>query len=134
MNPFPCLSSTGWCTDPELAMEAIMEAYCTCEYSATKLYKKYIRSLPYQLMRYTDASALASVVQEDLQVLYKNNFDNVECTVTYDPDNQQGIAEESPKFRLEISLIVIDGNRRYSLSKIITINNGVILTIGESLL
>lgn len=132
MNPYPYLNGTGWCTDPELVMGAIIADYCACEHSATKLYRKMIRSLPYQLMVYTDPMALASVVQEDLQVLYKNHFDAVQCTVDYNPDDQSGFGEESPKYRLEISLIVNDGVKRYTLAKILNIRNQSILTIGES--
>lgn len=132
MNPYPYLNGTGWCTDPELVMVAIIADYCACEYSATKLYRKMIRSLPYQLMRYTDPMALANVMQEDLQVLFKNHFDGVQCTVNYSPDEQQGLDNESPRFRLEISLIVNDGVKRYTLAKILNIHNQTILSVGES--
>lgn len=132
MNPYASLTVTGWITDPEIAIEAILSDYCTCEYSATKLYRKLIRSLPYQLMVYTDAMALANVVQQDLQVLYKNHFDAVQCDVTYDPDNQGDLGEESPRFRLEVSLLISDGNKRFSLSKVLSINNKSFLSIGES--
>ena len=132
MNPYPYLNGTGWCTDPELVMTAILSDYCYCEYSATKLYRQHIKSLPYQLMKYTDAQALASVVQDDLNVLYKSYFDNVECIVEYNEDNQQGIPSQSPRFRLEISLIVFDGNRRYELAKIIGVKNGVVVMMGET--
>lgn len=134
MNPYPCLNGTGWCTDPEIVIDAILSDYCFCEYSATKLYRKRIRSLPYQLMRYTDPMALAAVVEEDLKVLYKNHFDGVECTVTYDPNTQQGFGEESPRFRLEVSLIINDGNKRYTLAEILNIDNKTVIMVGESVL
>ena len=134
MNPYPYLNGTDWCTDPELVMDAILSDYCFCEYSATKLYQKYIRSLPYQMMKYTDPMALADVVREDLRVLYKNHFDNVECIVEYDPDQQHGLEPESPRFHLQITLVVIDGNAQYNLTKILNIKNGKVIMIGESVL
>lgn len=132
MNPYPYMNGTGWCKDPELVIVAILADYCACEFSATKLYRKMIRSLPYQLMKYTDPMALASAVQDDLHVLYKNHFDGVQCEVLYNPDEQGDIPEESPKFRLEVSLIINDGVKRYTLAKILNIHNQTILTVGES--
>lgn len=132
MNPYPYMNGTGWCTDPELVMIAIIGDYAACEFSATKLYRKMIRSLPYQLMRYTDPMALASVVQEDLTVLYKNHFDAVNVDVQYNPNEQGEFGEESPRYSLEVSLIVNDGNRRYTLAKVLNIHNQTILTIGGS--
>ncbi len=134
MNPYGSLTVTGWITDPEIAISAILSDYCTCEYSATKLYRKLIKSLPYQLMVYTDEMALASVVQQDLQSLYKNHFDAVECEVTYNPDNQGNLGSESPRFRLEVSLLISDNNKRYSLSRVLSIENKTFLSIGETLL
>ncbi len=134
MNPYPCLNGTGWCTDPEIVIKAIMADYCYCEYSATKTYRKTIRSLPYQLMKYTDPMALADVVREDLRALYKNHFDSVECSVDYVADDQGTLEVESPRFRLEVSLIAYDGIKRYTLSEIININNAEVMTVGESVL
>lgn len=134
MNPYPSMTFTGWITDPETAIEAILGDYCSAEFSATKLYRKMIRSLPYRAMVYGDPMALAAIVQEDLMVLYKNHFDGVQCDVTYNPDEQGDLGSESPRFRLEISLLINDGNQRYSLAKVLSLNNGTILTIGGSTL
>lgn len=134
MNPYPSMTSSGWITDPDLAIASIMADYCYCEHSATKLYTNQIRSLPYQLMRYTDPDTLAGVVQEDLIAIYKSCFDNVECIVEYDEKNQGGIPVESPRFRLEISLIVYDGTKRYTLVRVISVDNGKVISIGESVL
>lgn len=134
MNPYPNLDGIGWSTDPETVITRILSNYCYCEKSASKLYRKLIRSLPYQLMVYTDPVALASVVQEDLTALYKNNFDSVDCTVTYDPNDQHGLGVESPRFHLEVSLIINDGVKRYSLAKVINIDNNSSVMLGESAL
>lgn len=131
MNPYPCLNGAGWCTDPEFAIDQILKDYCRCEYSATKLYRNRIRSLPYQLMRYTDPMALANVVEEDLLYLYKNTFDGVQCSVTYDPNNQYDLEVESPRFHLEISLIINDGNQRFSLAKVLKIENKTVNMLGD---
>lgn len=132
MNPYPSMTSTGWYTDPELAINAILNDYCYCERGATKLYPEMIRSLPYQLMRYTDEMALASVVQDDLTALYKNHFDGVDCTVTYDPDNQHQLGSESPRYYLEVTLIITDEGSRYSLAKVLNIDNSKVIMIGET--
>lgn len=133
MNPYPCLNGTGWCTDPELAILAILSNYCNCEFSATKLYRKRIRSLPYRLMVYTDEMSLASIVEEDLLHIYKNAFDGVESTVSYNPDEQYDLGSESPRFHLEVSLIINDGNQRYTLSKILNIDNKTVVMVSETL-
>lgn len=129
MNPYPALTGTGWCRDPELAISHILSDYLTCEVNKTKLYRNRIRSLPYQLMRYTTPSEVASVMTDDLVYIYKNHFDSAECTVEYLEDEQGDLPQESPRYRLAISLIIFDGTTRYSLGNVISIQDKTVVNV-----
>lgn len=125
MNPYPSLNSKNWTDDPQTVIAAIFDDYRRCEYSATKLYYGKIRSLPYQIMRYTDERELASVIQADLEFLYKCHFDAVECAVQYVEENQ---TSNGIRYRLSVSLVCIDGNKRYDLAETLLVSNRKIIT------
>lgn len=126
MNPYASLNSNNWTDDPETVIASVFDDYRRCEYSATKLYYGRIRSLPYQIMKYTDERELAAVVQADLEFLYKCHFDAVECTVQYIEENQ---TTSNSRYRLSISLVCIDGVKRYDLAETLFVSNRKIVSL-----
>lgn len=126
MNPYASLSTTNWTSDPETVIRNIFEDYKHAEYSATKLYRGRVKSLPYTLMVYDEETKVAAAIQNDLETIYKCHFDAVDCSVSYEDANST--SDQDPRYRLSIALSVVDGNKRYDLQKVLFVNDNKRIT------
>lgn len=122
----PSLTATGWLTELRERADALMAYYLTSEASQTHLYENKITSLPYHIRTYgSDEVKLRNRVETDLANYLQRYFEGLDVKVSTDIPDQN----DPERLNLRLDITVMDQGSRYSLGKLIKVQNSKVLGI-----
>ncbi len=122
----PSLTATGWLTELRERADSLLAYYLTSEASQTHLYEGKITSLPYHIRTYgSDAVKLRSRVETDLINYFQRYFDSLDVRVSTDIPDQA----DPERINLRLDITVMDQEKRYSLGRLIKVQNSKVLDI-----
>lgn len=82
--PVPTLSLKGWVKGMYNKIDLIFTYYLTSQYSQTTYHHGHVKSLQYSVQQYyTQPSALAQRIKDDIEYLMKEVVDYCDVNVTY---------------------------------------------------
>lgn len=130
--PYPSLTSTGWITDPLQRADLILYDFFVANYSQSIIFRGQIKSLPYYIQRNRDVSVLRDVLQTAITTLLNSYYDSAEISIKISPvKNALGIVENEFTMDIQLSAIVIQDGKRYSLGKLINVENSSVNKISN---
>jgi hypothetical protein len=126
MEKLPTLSTDNWLQEPLTVMNKLYEYFMLSGYNQSNTYKGEVSSLRYLLHKYDTIDELENKIILALDILYSRYFDNVdvEVNLTYQD-------EDEVHRLLEINVITLVDNKKYTLQKSTNINNSKIENIRE---
>lgn len=130
--PYPSLTSTGWITDPLQRADLILYDFFVANYSQSIIFRGQIKSLPYYIHRNRDMSVLRDVLQTAITTLLNSYYDSAEISIKISPiKNALGIVDNEFTMDIQLSAIVIQDGKRYSLGKLINVENSSVSKISN---
>lgn len=126
MKKVPSLTATGWLTENKERADHLLAYYITSEYSQTQHYPGKITSLPYHVQQFgSNPTRLRDRVESDLAQYFSRYFDSVDIRVNTTLPNE----DDPERINLQIDVIVVDQGKRYSLGRLISIQNSKVSEI-----
>lgn len=129
-NAYPSLTTTGWITDPAQRADVLLYDFFVANYSQSIIFRGKIKSLSYFLQRHQDIFVLRDVLQQALSSLLNSYYDSAEVSIKVVPvaDDAGNVANEF-SMDIQISAIVIQDGKRYSLGKLVNVTNAKVSKI-----
>lgn len=123
-SPYPSLTATGWITDPVKRADVLLYDFFVANYSQSIIFRGQIKSLAYYIQRNTDMFVLRDTLQTAITSLLNSYYDGAEVSVKITPvKNALGVVDNDSNMDIQISAIVIQDGKRYSLGKLISVEN-----------
>lgn len=122
----PSLSASGWLTGLAERADHVMASYLTSDHSESYLYKVY--SLAWHVQQYGhDELKLKDRVQTDLNELFSRHFGEVTVDVSVDQPAQ----DDPNRINLQLDVVVYDGDKQYSLGRLIKATRSKVVEVFE---
>lgn len=129
-NAYPSLTSTGWITDPAQRADLLLYDFFVANYSQSIIFRGKIKSLSYFIQRNTDLFVLRDVLQQAISTLLNSYYDSAEVSIKIIPvtDDNGNVSKEFT-MDIQLSAVVIQDGKRYSLGKLINVVNASVSKI-----
>lgn len=105
LKTLPTLSSNGWVTDPNTALDMLLNYFLSSEYSQTYFFNGEVKSLKYLLVQHSkDLNTLISHIETSLIELLESHFDEDTDSVSVDAHYEvENDSVYNLKLKIEIS-------------------------------
>lgn len=122
----PSLSAEGFITDIRKMGDMVMAHYFASDFSQSNAFYGQITSLAYHVQQYGhQPERLRDEIETRVTQYLERYFDGATVTVTI-TDHEQG----SPnRYNINFDAVVIKGDQRYSLGRLIEVQNGKVKNI-----
>lgn len=117
-KPYPTLSTLGWVRSMYEKVDFIFSHYSVNQRHATEQFVENMRSLTYTTKTYySQPSALANQIKDDLETILKPYFDFVHIEVTYKQHVDEDTGQTLDEYDYEIAMTIRQGEYQWKQFK-----------------
>lgn len=125
IKKIPTLSTQGWVSTTEEAINKLFDWFVASEYSQTLLFSGKVISLPYLISQYAnEPDNLCDAICRNLEELYRRTFDGCAVTARYDKNDEVGSG-----FDITLSIIITQNGIEYNGGRALKVMNNRVISV-----